>query len=136
MIRNYYNNIDWDKYITISNDIYSSLMKNNEDIENILLKTLSTTSINDDSKISQKLRFPHDLDLHQPLIWGDKDNGGKIIEVLETLGGENVFNLNGESEGYIYGISRGESKEILTFYKNSLNIKNSLIMDIKEFFIL
>ena len=133
MIRNYYN-IDWEKYI-VPIDIYSSLMKNNEDIENILLKTLST-SINDDSKISQKLRFPHDLDLHQPLIWGDKDNGKKIIEVLETLGGENVFNLNGESEGYIYGISRGESKEILTFYKNSLNIKNSLIMDIKEFFIL
>jgi hypothetical protein len=134
MIRNYYNNIDWEKYIPISNDIYSSFIKNDEDIENILLKTLST-SINDDSKISQKLRFPHDLDLHQPLIWGDKDNGEKIIEVLETLGGENVFNLNGESEGYIYGISR-KRKEILTFYKNSLNIKNSLIMDIKEFFIL
>ena len=133
MIRNYYN-IDWEKYI-VPIDIYSSFMKNNEDIDNILLKTLST-SINDDSKISQGLRFPHDLDLHQPLIWGDKDNGKKIIEVLETLGGENVFNLNGESEGYIYGISRGESKEILTFYKNSLNIKNSLIMDIKEFFIL
>ncbi len=133
MIRNYYN-IDWDKYI-IHKDIYSSFMKNNEDIDNILLKTLST-SINDDSKISQGLRFPHDLDLHQPLIWGDKDNGEKIIGVLETLGGENVFNLNGESEGYIYGISKGKTKEILTFYKNSLNIKNSLIMDIKEFFIL
>jgi hypothetical protein len=80
MIRNYYNNIDWEKYITpipISNDIYSSLMKNNEDIENILLKTLST-SINDDSKISQKLRFPHDLDLHQPLIWGDKIMARKL----------------------------------------------------------
>ena len=131
MIQNYYN-IDWDKYI-IHSDIYSSFMKNSEDIENILFKTLST-SVSDDSKISQKLRFPHDLDLHQPLIWGDKDNGKKIIEVLETLGGENVFNLNGESEGYIYGISRGESKEILTFYKNSLNIKDSVIMDIKEFF--
>lgn len=135
MIRNYYNNnIDWEKYI-IHKDIYSSFMKNNEDIENILLKTLSTPPINDDSKIPQGLRFPHDLDLHQPLIWGDKDNGEKIIGVLETLGGENVFNLNGESEGYVYGISK-KRKEILTFYKNSLNIKNSLIMDIKEFFIL
>ena len=131
MIQNYYN-IDWDKYI-IHKDIYSSLMKNSEDIDNILLKTLST-SISDDIKICQKLRFPQDLDLHQPLIWGDKDNGEKIIEVLETLGGENVFNLDGKSEGYIYGISRGESKEILTFYKNSLNIKDNLIMDIKEFF--
>lgn len=132
-------NYKWVKeYLSdLNHEIYSSIVINNKEIEDLFSKTLYSDSYtNDDSNILQGLRFPHDLDLQQPLIWGDKNNGEKIIEVLETLGGNNIFKLNGECEGYIYGISRESSKEILTFNKNMLNIRDSIIMDIKEFFML
>jgi hypothetical protein len=132
-------NCEWvKKYLSdLNHEIYSSFIKNSKEIEDLFSKTLYSDSYsNEDSNILLGLRFPHDLDLHQPLIWGDKNNGEKIIEVLETLGGNNIFKLNGECEGYIYGISRESSKEILTFNKNILNIRDSMIMDIKEFFML
>lgn len=95
-----------------------------------------TTGVMDDrTKIPCEMRFPHDLDLTLPLIWGDEDNGEKIIEILETFEGRNVFNLNGKSEGHIYGISRKSvGREILVFYKNELNIGQHQIMSIEEFF--
>lgn len=97
-----------------------------------------TTGVKDDrTKIPREMRFPPDLDLTLPLIWGDEDNGEKVIEILETFEGRNIFNLNGKSEGHIYGISRksvGIGREILVFYKNELNIGQHQIMSIEEFF--
>lgn len=93
------------------------------------------TRVKDETKISRGMRFPHDLDLTLPLIWGDEDNGEKVIEILETFEGKNVFNLDGKSEGHIYGISRESvGREILIFYKNELNIDQHQVMSIEEFF--
>ena len=89
--------------------------------------------LNDNLKIKSGLRFPHDLDLSLPLIWGSEGNGEKIIEILETFEGKNIFNLNGEIERYIYGLSN--TKEILAFPEDEVSLKiRKLTMEIEDFF--
>ena len=87
----------------------------------------------DNLKIKNGLRFSHDLDLSLPLIWGSEGNGEKIIEILETFEGKNIFNLNGETERYIYGLSN--TKEILAFSEDEVSFKvRKLAMKIEDFF--
>jgi hypothetical protein len=131
----------WDNIVDPYRDLLLNSNKKFGNTTSELLELLEaslrdTTGVMDDrTKIPRELRFPHDLDLTLPLIWGDEDNGEKVIEILETLEGRNVFNLNGKSEGHIYGISRKSvGREILVFYKNEINIGQHQIMSIEEFF--
>ena len=122
-------------FLNINTNRKSSDTTTSELLELLEASLRDTTGIKDETKIFRGMRFPHDLDLTLPLIWGDKDNGEKVIEILETFEGRNVFNLDGKSEGYIYGISRKSvGREILVFYKNELNIGQQKIMSIEEFF--
>lgn len=131
----------WDSIVDPYRDLLLNSNKKFGNTTSELLELLEaslrdTTGVMDDRiKIPREMRFPHDLDLTLPLIWGDEDNGEKVIEILETFEGRNVFNLNGKSEGHIYGISRKSvGREILVFYKNELNIGQHQIMGIEEFF--
>ena len=131
----------WDNIVDPYRDLLLNSNKKFGNTTSELLELLEaslrdTTGVMDDrTKIPREMGFPHDLDLTLPLIWGDEDNGEKVIEILETFEGRNVFNLNGKSEGHIYGISRKSvGREILVFYKNELNIGQHQIMSIEEFF--
>lgn len=129
-----YNLNSWYKKLNSKYD-FGSYIENNKELFEKLHKFLQDPGvISDECKIVHGQRFPHDLDFNMPLIWGDEDHGKVIIDILETFGGNNVFGLNGKSEGYIYGISREKSKEILLFNKNIINIGNNKIMGIEEFF--
>lgn len=120
----------WYKNLSNSYDSFD----NKELFEKLQNFLQDSENIKDECKILHGQRFPQDLDFNMPLIWGDEDYGTVVIDVLKTFGGNNIFDLNGKSEGYIYGISREENKEILLFDKNTINIGNNKIMGIEEFF--
>ncbi len=133
--------ISWCKRKTWGNNYHDNdslrelLNKINESLlEEGKVSLFSNKDLNDSLKIREGLRFSHDLDLSLPLIWGSEENGEKVIEILETFEGKNIFNLNGETEGYIYGLSNN-TKEILTFSNTVISSEIAqLAMEIKEFY--
>lgn len=71
------------------------------------------------------------IDLSQPLFWGSKRYGEKLIETLEIFGGKNTYNLNGSDFNLIYGITH--SNKILCFNPKVKNISPTKFMLIEDF---
>jgi hypothetical protein len=71
------------------------------------------------------------IDLSQPLFWGSKGYGEKLIETLEIFGGRNVYKLNGSDFNSIYGITH--SNKIICFNPNTKNISPVKYMLIEDF---
>lgn len=71
------------------------------------------------------------IDLSQPLFWGSKKHGEKLIETLEMFGGKNIYKLNGSDFNSIYGITH--SNKIICFNPNTKNISLTRYMLIEDF---
>lgn len=61
------------------------------------------------------LECPNDLDITIPIFFGSKKYCKKIIEVLETFGGNNTTNWSCDVETYVYGVSKDNEKSIMCF---------------------
>lgn len=80
-----------------------------------------------------------DIDTEIPMFYGSKKYYKKIIETLETFGGENISGWACDIDSYVYCVSRRENKPILCFRISELLGSYScfeekgLIMNIRDF---
>lgn len=71
------------------------------------------------------------IDLNQPLFWGSREYGEKLIKTLELFGGRNVYKLSGTDFNFIYGITF--SSKIICFNPKTKNISSARYMLIGDF---